>query len=94
MGRIRDAGADVVAISNDDVERAKRMAAEIDGGILFLSDPSLRAIYAYGMKGEGMPMADMGYVVIDRAGRISIRRIDRQFGEHVDQIVTALKNAA
>jgi len=30
----------------------------------------------------------------DRAGRISIRRIDRQFGEHVDEIVAALKNAA
>lgn len=68
------------------------MAAEIGADVVFLSDPSMRVIYRYGMKGENMPMADMGYVVIDGAGKIRARKIDRLFGEHVQEIVNAVKD--
>jgi len=40
-----------------------------------------------------MEMAEMGYAVIDRQGRIRERQIDRQFGEHVGAIVHALRQA-
>jgi peroxiredoxin len=28
----------------------------------------------------------MGYVIIDRQGRIRVRKVDRQFGEHAQDI--------
>jgi hypothetical protein len=43
-------------------------------------------IYRYRMKGERMAMADMGYVLIDKAGRIRAHRIDRESGEHAGEI--------
>lgn len=88
---IRETGAEVFAISNDDRERARQMADELKPGIPVLADPSMRVIYRYGMKGQGMPMADMGYVVIDNTGVIRHRTIDRQFGEHADAILNALR---
>jgi len=45
------------------------------------------------MKGDGMNMADMGYVVIDKQGRIRTRRIDRRFGENVGAIARAVREA-
>jgi hypothetical protein len=41
-----------------------------------------------------MPMADMGYVLIDATGRIRQHKIDRQFGEHVGDLVKSLGNLA
>ena len=90
LGRLREAGAAVFAISNDHREDARRMADELQDGAVVLSDPSMRLIYRYGMKGHRMRMADMGYVVIDRAGVVRARTIDRQFGEHADDIVKTL----
>jgi hypothetical protein len=55
---------------------------------------AMQAIYRYGMKEESMPMADMGYVVIDRARRVRMRKIDRMFGEHIGEIVQTLKETA
>ncbi|MGH7391244.1 MAG: methyltransferase family protein [Candidatus Rokuibacteriota bacterium] len=37
-------------------------------------------------------MADMGYVVIDKRGRIRTRQIDRRMGEHAAEIVRALEH--
>lgn len=48
-------------------------------------------IRAYGMKGEGMQMADMGYVIIDKAGRIRDRRIERNFGDNLASVLSTLK---
>jgi hypothetical protein len=53
----------------------------------------MEVIRAYRMKGQGMEMADMGYVIIDKQGRIHTRQIDRQFGEHVETMVHALRQA-
>lgn len=56
-----------------------------------LSDPSMEAISDYGMQSRKMLMADMGYVLIDASGRVRVRRIDHQFGEHAAEIVEALR---
>lgn len=46
------------------------------------------------MKGDRMPMADMGYVLIDATGRIREHKIDRRFGEHVEDLVGSLEKMA
>lgn len=93
LGRIRETGAEVFAISNDDREKAGRMARDLGDGIRVLSDPSMRAIYRYGMKAQQMPMGDMGYALIDRAGVIRARKNDARFGERGDEIVKTLTDA-
>jgi len=47
----------------------------------------MEIIRPYRMKGEGMEMADMGYVIIDRMGRIRydpiirvLRQLNREIG--------------
>lgn len=94
LARLRETGAQIFAISNDDRDNARRTADELKNGVTVLSDPSMRAIYLYGMKGDRMSMADMGYVVIDGRGVIRARTIDRQFGEHAEDIVRVLKTSA
>lgn len=91
IGRIRSLGAEVLAISNDGQEEARRMASELGLEFPVLSNPSMDVIYRYRMKGDRMPMADMGYVLIDAAGRIRKRKIDRRFGEHVGDLVESLR---
>ena len=94
VGRIRALGAEVFAISNDGPQDARRMATEVGLDFPVLSNPSMDVIYRYRMKGERMPMADMGYVLIDAAGRIRRHKIDRQFGEHIGDLVESLGNLA
>ena len=52
----------------------------------------MRVIRQYGMQGKGMQMADMGYVIIDAAGRIRTRQIDRRSGEHARDIVAIVQH--
>ena len=52
----------------------------------------MRVIRQYGMKGKDMQMADMGYVMIDRQGRIRARQIDRQFGEHARDLLAIVQH--
>jgi hypothetical protein len=40
-----------------------------------------------------MEMADLGYVVIDRVGRIRAQRLDRQFGDHVELLLHEVRLA-
>lgn len=94
IGAIRATGAEVLAISNDGLADARRMASELGSAIRVLSDPSMRAVYGYGMKGENMPMAAMGYVVIDRAGIVRARAIDRAFGARGGEIAELLRRHA
>lgn len=91
IGRIRALGAEVLAISNDGPEDARRMATELGLEFPVLSNPSMDVIYRYRMKGDRMPMADMGYVLIDATGRIRQHKIDRRFGEHVGDLVESLR---
>ena len=66
------------------------MATELGFAFPVLSNPSLDVIYLYNMKGQGSTMADMGYVLIDAAGRVRMRQIDHRFGDHADEIVKGL----
>lgn len=83
----------MLGISIDMPDAAARLAKDLNLPFAILSDPRMEVIRAYGMKGEGMDMADMGYVVIDKQGRIRARQIDRRFGENVATIVRALRQA-
>lgn len=86
-------GAAVLGISNDSLEEAARLARELDLPFPILSDPRMAIIRAFQMKGEAMEMAEMGYVVIDKQGRLRTRQVDRSFGENVEQMLGALRNA-
>ena len=83
----------MVAVSIDTPEAASRLASELKLPFPLLSDPRMTVIRPYGMKGEGMDMADMGYVVVDKQGRIRTRQVDRRFGENVGMIVRAVQKA-
>ena len=83
----------MLGISIDMPDAAARLAKDLNLPFAILSDPRMEVIRAYGMKGDGMDMADMGYVVIDKQGRIRARQIDRRFGENVATIVRALRQA-
>ena len=86
-------GAVVLAMSIDTPEVEQRLAGELKLPFPLLSDPRMKVIRAYGMKGDAMDMADMGYVVVDRKGQIRTRQIDRLFGENVGMIVRAVRDA-
>ena len=94
MHRIRALGAEVFAISNDGQEDTRRMATDLGLDFPVLSNPSMDVIYRYRMKGDRMPMADMGYVLIDATGRIRQHKIDRRFGEHGGDLVESLESMA
>jgi thioredoxin-dependent peroxiredoxin len=93
IGELTAEGAAVLGISIDTPEEAARLTRELGLPFPILSDPTMEVIRAYRMKGQGMEMADMGYVIIDTQGRLRARQIDRQFGEHVGAIVQALRHA-
>jgi peroxiredoxin Q/BCP len=88
------AGAAVFAVSIDPPEQARRVVEQYRLSFPILSDPRMEIIRPYGMKGDGMEMADLGYVVIDRVGRIQVRRIDREFGDHVERLLHEVRRAA
>jgi peroxiredoxin Q/BCP len=93
IGELTAEGAAVLGISIDTPEEAARLTRELALPFPILSDPTMETIHAYGMKGQGMEMADMGYVIIDKQGHIRTHQIDRQFGEHVEAMVRALRQA-
>ncbi len=80
-------------MSIDTPEAQRRLASDLNLSFPLLSDPTMETIRAYGMKGEGMDMADMGYVVVDTQGRIRTRQVDRRFGENVGMIARAVHEA-
>jgi peroxiredoxin len=92
--RIKDVeatGAAAFAVSIDRPTDARRLRQELLLTLPILSDPDMTMIRAYGMKGEGMQMGDMGYVIIDKAGRIRDRRIERNFGDNLAPVLSTLK---
>ena len=92
-GALTAEGAAVLGVSIDAPEAAARLVKELNLPFPILSDPRMEVIRAYGMKGAGMDMADMGYVVIDKQGRVRTRQIDRRMGENVGMIVRAVRQA-
>ncbi len=92
--RIRGLGAEVMAISTDRVEDARRMAGELGFAFPVLSNPKLDVIYDYSMKQPNSTTADMGYVLIDPAGWVRIRQIDHRFGDHAGEMIQGLERIA
>lgn len=86
-------GAAMLGISGDSPEAAARLTKELGLPFPILSDPRMAVVRAFGMYGDSMGMPEMGYVVIDKQGRIRTRQVDRQFGENVDSIVRAVRAA-
>jgi peroxiredoxin len=83
----------VLAVSIDAPDAQRRLTDELRLTFPLLSDPQMSMIRAYGMKGDGMAMADMGYVIVDKRGRIRARESDRRFGDNVAAIVRAVHAA-
>jgi peroxiredoxin len=94
LGRIRTLGAEVLAISDDRVIEAKQIDAELGHEITILSDRSQWVGRRYGMRDAERRFILTGYVIIDAAGRVRARRLDPLFGEHGDEIVNILEDAA
>jgi peroxiredoxin len=86
-------GAAVLGISGDSADAAARLTKDLGLPFPILSDPRTAVVRAFAMYGDSMGMPEMGYVVIDKQGRIRSRQVDRQFGEHVDAIVRAVRDA-
>jgi hypothetical protein len=94
LGRIRALGVEVLAISDERVIEAKRIAAELGHDITILSDRNRWVGHRYGMRDAERRFALTAYVIIDGAGRVRARRLDPRFGEHGDEIVNILEEAA
>ncbi|MGH7318328.1 MAG: peroxiredoxin family protein [Candidatus Rokuibacteriota bacterium] len=86
-------GAAVFAVSIDNPQQARQLVQKFALSYPILSDPGMKVIQQYGMKGERMKMADLGYVVIDLQGRIRVKRIDREFGDHADLLLRHVRQA-
>jgi len=82
----------VLGVSIDAPSVARHTVTQVGLQFPLLSDPQMRVIQQYGMKGTDMQMAHMGYVIIDRQGRIRARRIDRQFGEHTRDMLAMVRH--
>ncbi len=82
----------VLGISIDASSVARGTVAQLGLQFPLLADPQMRVIRQYGMKGKGMQMANMGYVVLDAQGRIRTRKIDRQFGGHARDILAIVQH--
>jgi peroxiredoxin Q/BCP len=86
-------GAAVLALSMDAPEQASKLALDLNLAFPILSDPNMEIVREYGMYGKQMKMPEMGYVVIDKQGRIRAEEVDRQFGENTTDILRALRRA-
>lgn len=86
-------GTAVFAVSIDTLEEARAVVRKFGLTFPLLSDPGMQVIRRYGMQGDRMEMADLGYVVIDRQGRIRVKRIDRQFGDRVELLLHHVRQA-
>lgn len=86
-------GAAVLGISGDRTDEAARLIKELGLPFPILSDPRMAVVRAFSMYSDSMGMPEMGYVIIDKQGRIRARAVDRQFGENVDSIIRAVRDA-
>ena len=77
-------------MSIDRPDAARELRRDLGLTFPILSDPDMHVTQALGMKGEGMNMADMGYVIIDKRGLIRARKIDRNFGDNAREIIDLL----
>jgi len=86
-------GAAVLAMSVDTPEQASKLAEDLNLAFPVLSDPNVGIVREYGMYSKPMGMPEMGYVVIDKQGRIRTEEVDHQIGEKANDILRALRSA-
>ena len=86
-------GAAVLGVSGDTLAAATRLQQDLGLSFPLLADPQNKVARACGMFGAAMGMPEMGYIVIDKQGRIRTRQVDRRFGGNVDAIVRAVREA-
>ena len=77
----------------DTPQEASQLAFDLGLTFPLLSDPNMLVVREYGMEGKEMGMPEMGYVIIDKQRRVRVQKIDRGFGENVDAILRALRQA-
>lgn len=83
-------GAAVFGVSIDTPEAARKLRQDLGLTFPVLSDPKMEVIRAYRMKGDGMDMGDMGYVIVDRQGKVRAQRIDRNFADNLKDVLDIL----
>ena len=89
---------DLLAVGYDTPESLKQtqagsatsfpLLADIEMKVTPLYDMQLRSNWPMGGMGD---IPEMGYVVVGADGRIKLQRVDLNFGDHADDILTVLK---
>ena len=90
--------AEVVAIGGDTATTVKQMQSVTKASFPLLRDTNLMVAQKYDMQLRGdWPMGmmgaypEMGYVIVDEKGIIRVQRVDLNFGDHANDIVSLLK---
>lgn len=95
MDEFRAAGAQVVGMSNDDIDTLKRFSTEAcrDEFAVARATPGLIQAYDVALKREGVPtgMTDRTSYVIGTDGRIVMVHSDLDWREHVVKTLAAVK---
>ncbi len=93
--RFGDAGAEVIGVSDDDVESHKKFAAHHRLPMTLLSDAGGKVRERYGVKSLFGVLADRVTFVIDRTGVVRHVFASRlRFGKHVDEALGVVKTLA
>jgi peroxiredoxin Q/BCP len=91
--RFGDAGAEVIGVSDDDVDSHKRFAAHHKLPMTLLSDTGGRVRQSFGVKALFGLVPDRVTFVIDREGIVRHVFASRlRFGKHVDEALAVVKN--
>jgi peroxiredoxin Q/BCP len=93
--RFGDAGAEVIGVSDDDVESHKKFAAHHRLPMTLLSDAGGRVRERFGVKSLFGLLADRVTFVVDRDGVVKHVFASRlRFGKHVDEALGVVKALA
>ena len=92
LPRLAAAGADVVAISSDDLATSTAFARDEKLSYPLLADPDMAAILAWGVRHRGKSMAVPAVFIVDRDGIVRWRRIGESISDRTDieEILDAL----
>lgn len=99
IGEFQSVGS-LVAVGYDTPESLKQTQAGSGASFPLLSDINLIVTRKYDMQlRPGWPMAgmgdipEMGYVIVDGQGLIRLQMVDIYFGDHAEDILTAMRAA-
>jgi peroxiredoxin Q/BCP len=93
--RFGDAGAEVIGVSDDDVESHRSFASHHRLPMTLLSDAGGRVRQQYGVKSLFGVVADRVTFVIDREGVVRhVFAARLRFGKHVDEALGVVKSLA